>query len=60
MKYRCKDCRQFFSVRKGSIMEGSKIKLQHWAIALYMATTGLRGVSSLKLHRELCITQKSA
>ena len=60
MRYRCKDCRQFFSVRKGSIMEGSKIKLQHWAIALYMATTGLKGISSLKLHRELGITQKSA
>ncbi len=60
MKYRCKDCRQFFSVRKDSIMEGSKIKLQHWAIAIYMATTGLKGVSSLKLHRELGITQKSA
>lgn len=41
-------------------MEGSKIKLQHWAIAIYMATTGLKGVSSLKLHRELGITQKSA
>ena len=60
MRYRCKDCRQFFSVKKGSIMEGSNIKLQHWAIAIYMVATGLKGVSSLKLHRELGITQKSA
>lgn len=60
MPYRCKNCRQFFSVKKGSIMEGSNIKLQHWAIAIYMVATGLKGVSSLKLHRELGITQKSA
>ena len=40
-------------------MEGSNIGLQKWAIALYMATTSLKGVSSMKLHRELGVTQKS-
>ncbi len=60
MRYRCKDCRQFFSVRKGAVMESSKLGLQQWAIAIYMATTSLKGVSSMKLHRELGITQKSA
>ncbi|MCE2503745.1 MAG: transposase [Chlorobi bacterium] len=24
-RYRCKDCRQFFSVRKGTVMESSKL-----------------------------------
>ena len=60
MTYRCRDCRNFFSVRKGSVMEGSKIGLQKWAIAIYMATTSLKGVSSMKLHRELGVTQKTA
>ena len=60
MRYRCKDCRQFFSVRKGTVMESSKLGLQQWAIAIYMATTSLKGVSSMKLHRELGITQKTA
>ena len=60
MRYRCKECRQFFSVRKGTVMESSKLGLQQWAIAIYMATTSLKGVSSMKLHRELGITQKSA
>ena len=31
-----------------------------WAIAIYLLTTNLKGVSSMKLHRELGITQKSA
>lgn len=60
MRYRCKNCRQFFSVRKSSVMEGSKIGLQKWAIAIYMATTSLKGISSMKLHRELGVTQKTA
>ena len=41
-------------------MEGSKIGLQKWAIAIYMVTTSLKSISSMKLHRELGIAQKSA
>lgn len=60
MPYWCGDCRRHFSVRIGSAMERSKIGYQKWAIAIYMWTTSLKGVSSMKLHRELGITQKSA
>ena len=60
MPYRCKDCNNYFSVRKGTAMESSKIGLQKWAIAFYIVTTNLKGVSSMKLHRDLGITQKSA
>ena len=31
-----------------------------WAIAIYLMTTNIKGVSSMRLHRELGITQKSA
>ena len=41
-------------------MEGSKIGLQKWAIAIYMVTASLKSISSMKLYRELGITQKSA
>ena len=58
--FRCRDCRRFFSVRKGSVMENSGISLRKWAIAIYLNATGLKGVSSMKLHRDLKITQKSA
>ena len=39
-------------------MERSKIPLH--AIAIYMVTTNLKSVSSMKLHRDLDITQKTA
>ena len=58
--YRCRDCRKDFSVKLGTLMEGSNLGLQTWAIALYLLTTGIKGTSSLKLHRDLGITQKSA
>lgn len=60
MPYHCKDCRQYFSVKTGTAFERSKIPLQKWAIAIYLVVTSLKGVSSMKLHRDLKVTQKTA
>ena len=60
MPYRCRDCRKRFSVRVGTAMQDSNIPLQKWAIAIYLMTTSLKGVSSMKLHRDLGIAQSSA
>ena len=49
-----------FSLKTGTIMQGSNLGYQVWAIAIYLLTTNLKGVSSMKLHRDLGITQKSA
>ena len=58
--YHCKDCRKYFSVKTKTLMQGSPLGFQTWAIAIYLMTTGIKGVSSMKLHRDLGITQKSA
>lgn len=60
MPYRCRDCRKHFSVKTNSLMHGSNIGYREWAIAIYLMSTNLKGVSSMKLHRDLGITQKSA
>ena len=60
MPYWCTDCREYFSVRTGTPMECSKLPLRKWVMAMYLMTTSLKGVSSMKLHRDLGITQKSA
>ncbi len=60
MPYRCRDCRKRFSVRTATVMQASNLGYQTWAIAIYLLTTSLNGVSSMKLHRDLGITQKSA
>lgn len=37
-----------------------QLTYQQWAIAIYMHASSLKGVSSMKLHREIGITQKAA
>ena len=60
MPFRCRPCRRFFSIRTGTVMAESKLGYQTWVIAIYLLNTGLKGQSSMKLHRDLGITQKSA
>ena len=58
--YHCRSCRKTFSVKTGTLLHNSKLPLNQWAIAFYLFSTNLKGVSSMKLHRDLGITQKSA
>ena len=60
--YRCREreCRRRFSTKTGTVMQSSNLGYQIWAIACYLCLTDLKGVSSMKLHRDLGITQKSA
>ena len=60
MPYHCKSCRKYFSIRTGTAMEASKIPLQKWAIGIFLYATSLKGISSLKLHRDLGIGQSAA
>ena len=60
MPYHCADCRKRFSAKTGSVMEGSNIGYRKWAIAIYILTTNIKGTSSMKLHRDLGISQKAA
>ncbi len=62
MTHRCRECegKPRFSLKTGTIMESSKLGFQTWAIAVYLFMTNLKGVSSMKLHRDLEVTQKTA
>lgn len=60
MPFHCGECRQYFSVKTGTVMQSSKVALQKWVIAMYLMSTSLKGVSSMKLHRDLGVTQKTA
>ena len=58
--FRCADCRKDFSVKTGTVMHSSKLPLKAWGMALYILATGLKGTSSMKLHRDLGVTQSTA
>ena len=58
--WRCRDCETDFSVKTDTILHGSNISFRKWAIAIYLVSTNKKGVSSLKLHRDIGVTQKTA
>ena len=60
MPYRCRDCRQYFSLKTGTAMEDSKLPLRKWGWAIYLEMTNLKGVSSMKLGRDLGVRQPTA
>ena len=60
MPYWCTDCRSYFSVKTGTAMQASKIPLRKWAIAIYLCLTSLKSVSSMKLQRDIGVSQPTA
>ena len=58
--YRCKDCRDIFTVRSKSVFERSKIKMQKWLYAIYLLQTSRKGISSLQLSKQLGVRQATA
>ena len=62
MPYRCreKECQKKFSVKTGTVMEGAKVGYQDWITAMFLVSTSLKGVASMKLHRDIGVTQKTA
>ena len=58
--FRCRECRKHFSVKTKTVLHSSNIPLSKWAVGFYLYSTNLKGVSSMKLHRDLGISQKSA
>ena len=60
MPYWCKDCRKYFSVRTGTLMQESRISYLKWLTAIYLIRTSLKGISSTKLGNDLGISQQSA
>ena len=60
MPYRCSGCRSYFSVKTGTAMQASKIPLRKWAIAIYLCLTSLKSVSSMKLQRDIGVSQPTA
>ena len=60
MPYWCPACRSYFSVKVGTVLESSKIPLRKWVFAIYLHLTSLKGVSSMKLHRDIGVSQPAA
>ncbi len=58
--YRCNACLTDFTVRTNTIFERSKVPLHKWLYAMYLLVTARKGISSLQLHSQIGVTQKTA
>lgn len=58
--YKCKDCKSRFTVRVGTMFEGSHIPLKKWFEAIFIFLSHKKGISSVQLHRDIEVTQKTA
>jgi transposase-like protein len=58
--YHCTQCREKFTVRKGSIFERSHVALHKWLLAFRLMASAKKGVSAHQLHRSLGVTYKTA
>jgi hypothetical protein len=58
--WRCRDCKEQYTVRIGTVYEESRLPLRHWAYAFWRACTSKKGVSALEIKRHCQISYKSA
>jgi len=58
--WRCRDCKQQYTVRIGTVYEESRIELRHWCYTFWRAATSKKGVSALEIKRHCQISYKSA
>jgi len=45
-RWRCRGCKAMYTVRTGTVFEGSRIQLRHWCFGFWRASTSKKGVSA--------------
>jgi len=58
--WKCKACKKQFSIKVGTIFEGSNINLDKWICAIWLLSSAKNGISSYEIHRAIGVTQKTA
>ena len=58
--YHCRQCREKFTVRVGTLYERSHVPLYKWLLATHLLCSSKKGMSSHQLHRMLGVTYKTA
>ncbi len=53
LSYECKKCRHRESIRKGTVMENSKLPFLYWFMTMHLLTTTKKTFSAIELQRQL-------
>jgi transposase-like protein len=60
LPYRGSDCRSHFSIKTDTLLEYTQLPLRKWVYAIHLHRTSPKGVSSMKWHRDIGVSQKTA
>ena len=60
MRFRCRGCWAYFSVKTGTSMENSKLGCLKWLMASCLLMANRKGMSSVRLGEELGVPQSTA
>ena len=60
MEFWCTQGRHYFSLKTSTLMEGSRVSITKWILAVYLEVSKDNGISSSELSRRLRTTQSSA
>jgi len=58
--YKCGRCNRKFTVKTGTIMEGSHVPVRTWLLCMYLMGTAKKGISSIALAEQLGVQQRTA
>lgn len=58
-RWRCRGCKEQFTVRIGTVFEDSRAPLRHWCFVFWRAATSKKGVSALEVHRQTGLSYKT-
>lgn len=58
--FECSECRKKFTCKKGTFMEGSKIPVKEWLIAIWLDVNSKKGISAHQLSREINVAPVTA
>lgn len=58
--HKCGDCTQRFSIKVGTIFEGTKVPMRKWLMAIWLITSHKKGIASTQLAKDIQVTQKTA
>src|SRR5579864_9242651 len=58
--WKCRDCREQFSVTVGTVFARSHVPLSKWLMAVHLMCSSKKGISAHQLHRSLGVTYKTA
>lgn len=59
-RYRCKNTGKYFNVKTNTLFDNSKVDLQKWFLAIWLATYNNKNISSIALAKDIGVTQKTA